>query len=67
MAINRIKLRRIELDLTQVQLAKSIGITRQTISLIESGKYNPTLALCLNICYVLNKSLDELFWEDKDE
>ncbi len=67
MAINRMKLRRIELDMTQAQLAKSIGVTRQTISLIESGKYNPTLALCLNICYVLEMSLDELFWEDKNE
>ncbi len=67
MAINRIKLSRIELDMTQVQLSKMIGVTRQTISLIESEKYNPTLALCLSICHALGKSLDELFWEDKDE
>lgn len=67
MAINRIKLRRIELDMTQANLGKSVGVTRQTISLIESDKYNPTLSLCLKICYSLNKTLDELFWEENYE
>ncbi|GGJ95597.1 hypothetical protein GCM10007063_17600 [Lentibacillus kapialis] len=47
--------------------AEKIGITRQTISLIEKGKYNPTLKLCLSICDVVHKSLDELFWVDKGE
>lgn len=64
MPINRIKLRRIELDMTQVELGKLVGVTRQTIGLIESGKYNPTLSLCINICHILGKTLDDLFYEE---
>lgn len=63
MSINKIKLRRIELNITQAKLAKEVGVTRQTIGLIESCKYNPTLSLCMSICYALSKTLDELFWE----
>lgn len=54
------------MDLTQQQLAEKIGVTRQTISLIEKGKYNPTLKLCLDICYAVNKTLDELFWVKRE-
>lgn len=64
---NHIKIARIQADLTQQQLADKIGVTRQTISLIEKGKYNPTLKLCLELCYSLNRTLDELFWIDKEE
>ena len=64
---NKVKLARVEFELTQQQLADRVGVTRQTISLIEKGKYNPTLKLCLEICYVVNKSLDELFWLEKEE
>ncbi len=60
----KLKLARIEQDLTQEQLAEKIGVTRQTIGLIEARKYNPTLQLCLSICKVLGKTLDELFWEE---
>ena len=60
----RFKLARVENDLTQAELADKVGVTRQTIGLIENGKYNPTLNLCLVIARVLNKTLDELFWED---
>ncbi|MBP3916234.1 helix-turn-helix transcriptional regulator [Clostridium sp.] len=60
----RMKLARIELDMNQDDLAKAVGVTRQTIGLIESGKYNPTLNLCISICKTLNKTLDELFWEE---
>lgn len=59
---NKVKLARVEKSLTQQQLAQRVGVTRQTISLIEKGKYNPTLRLCLEICYAVNKTLDELFW-----
>jgi putative transcriptional regulator len=62
-----VKKARIEAGLTQLQLAENTGVTRQTISLIEKGKYNPTLKLCLAICYAVNKSLDQLFWIDKEE
>ncbi|MBN2795403.1 MAG: helix-turn-helix transcriptional regulator [Clostridia bacterium] len=66
MAINKLKLRRMELDMTQGDLAKAVGVTRQTIGLIETGKYNPTLSLCMSICKVLHKTLDELFWEEEN-
>jgi putative transcriptional regulator len=64
--INNVKIARIQMDLTQQQLAEKIGVTRQTISLIEKGKYNPTLKLCLDICYAVNKTLDELFWVKRE-
>lgn len=64
--VNRIKLARIERDLTQQQLAEAIGVTRQTINLIEKDKYNPTIKLCLAICRVLNKTLNDLFWQEED-
>ena len=63
---NRIKIARIQVDLTQQQLAEKVDVTRQTISLIEKGKYNPSLKLCLNICHAVNKTLDELFWKERD-
>jgi putative transcriptional regulator len=59
---NRVKLARVEQDMTQEQLAGMVGVTRQTIGLIEAGKYNPTLKLCLAIAKATGKSLDELFW-----
>ncbi len=51
-------------DLSQQQLADLCGVTRQTISAIENGEYNPTIRLCLSICRALDKTLDELFWEN---
>ena len=67
---NRVKLARVEKDLTQQDLADLIGITRQTIGLIEARKYNPTIKLCLLIAKVTAKKLDELFWiegQDNEE
>lgn len=63
---NNVKVARIQANLTQQQLAEKTGVTRQTISLIEKGKYNPTLKLCLEICYAVNKTLDELFWVERE-
>lgn len=59
----KMKMARAENDITQEELADKIGVTRQTISLIEAGKYNPTLNLCIAICKELGKTLDDLFWE----
>ena len=47
------------------ELAKKCGVSRQTISAIEKGDYNPTINLCIQICKVLGKTLDELFWEEE--
>ena len=63
---NRVKLARVQADMTQQQLAQKTGVTRQTISLIEKGTYNPSLKLCLEICYAVHQSLDELFWIEKE-
>lgn len=63
----RMKIARIENDMKQEDLAKSVGVTRQTIGLIEAGDYNPTLNLCVAICKALGKTLDELFWEGQNE
>ncbi|ADU32162.1 helix-turn-helix transcriptional regulator [Evansella cellulosilytica] len=60
---NNVKITRIKMSITQEQLAKRVGVTRQTIGLIEKGEYNPSLQLCVSIAKVLNKTLDELFWE----
>ena len=49
--------------MTQEQLARRVGVTRQTIGLIEKGEYNPSLLLCVAIAKELNKTLDNLFWE----
>jgi len=61
----RLKLARVSMDFSQAELAEKIGVTRQTINLIESGSYNPSIKLCLALCHVLNKTLDELFWEEE--
>lgn len=58
------RIARIESEVSQEQLAEIVGVTRQTISLIESGKYNPSLKLCIEICRALNKTLNDLFWEE---
>lgn len=60
----KLKAARAAKDLSQEQLAQLIGVTRQTIGMIEAGNYNPTLNLCIAICKVLDRTLDELFWEE---
>lgn len=60
----KLKAARAFLDLSQQDLADKVGVSRQTINAIEKGDYNPTIQLCRNICKVLGKTLDELFWEE---
>ena len=62
----RLKAARAGKDLSQQELADLVGVSRQTINAIEKGDYNPTIRLCLAICHVLGKTLDELFWEEED-
>ena len=59
----RLKSARAAKDLSQQQLAELVGVSRQTINAIEKGDYNPTINLCISICKALDKTLDELFWE----
>ena len=60
----KLKLARLERDMSQADLAAAVGVTRQTIGLIEAGGYNPTLKLCIAICKTLGCTLDDLFWEE---
>ncbi len=60
----RMKGKRQELKISQAQLAQRIGVSRQTVNMIESGEYNPTLALCIRICHELGCTLNDLFWND---
>lgn len=61
----KIKSARAALDLSQDELAQRVGVTRQTIGMIEAGKYNPTINLCIALCKALGKTLDDLFWDDE--
>ena len=61
----KLKSARAAKDLSQQQLADLVGVSRQTINAIEKGDYNPTIRLCLSICRALDKTLDELFWEEE--
>ncbi len=62
----KIKLARVEKGLSQQDLADLVCATRQTIGLIEKGKYNLSLNLCIKIAKALNRTLNDLFWyEDK--
>lgn len=60
----KLKAARAGMDMSQQELAEKVGVSRQTINAIEKGDYNPSLNLCIQICRVLNKTLDELFWEE---
>lgn len=60
----KLKSARASMDLSQQELADLVGVSRQTINAIEKGDYNPTIKLCIEICKVLNKTLDDLFWEN---
>ena len=62
---DRMRLARAERGMSQADLAAAVGVTRQTISMVESGNYNPTLRLCLAICRCLGRTLNDLFWEDE--
>ncbi|PRR83767.1 helix-turn-helix transcriptional regulator [Clostridium vincentii] len=60
----KMKIARVEKDLSQEKLAEIIGASRQTVGMIESGNYNPTIKLCLAICRALGKTLNDIFEEE---
>ncbi|WP_414049444.1 helix-turn-helix transcriptional regulator [Macrococcus animalis] len=62
--MNKVREYRQVLGLSQKDLALKVGVSRQTINLIENDKYNPTIQLCLKICWSLDADLNTLFWED---
>ena len=59
------KAARVGCDLSQEELAAKVGVTRQTIGMIEAGRFNPSLALCVAICRALGKTLNDLFWDEE--
>lgn len=61
----RLRAARAAKGLSQQALADRVGVSRQTVNAIEQGDYNPTIHLCIAICRALDKTLDELFWEEK--
>ena len=63
----KLKFKRIERNMSQTELAQRAGVTRQTIGLIESGEFNPSLKLCLAICRALGVTLNDLFWEEDSD
>jgi putative transcriptional regulator len=63
----KLKAARAALDLSQQEVATALGVTRQTINAIENGDYNPTIHLCIALCRLLGKTLNDLFWEDDQE
>ena len=64
MANIKLKMARVEKNLSQQELADLVGASRQTIGLIEKEKYNPSLRLCISIAKVLDKTLNDLFWHE---
>ncbi len=61
---NNLKAARTERKLSQGELAKMVGVSRQTISSIETGQFNPTAKLALLLCIALDKKFEELFYFD---
>ncbi|MGB0372728.1 MAG: helix-turn-helix transcriptional regulator [Opitutales bacterium] len=64
MAVHKMKIARVSAGMNQQELAKACEVTRQTIGLIEAGKFNPSLSLCIRISITLGKTLDDLFWPE---
>ena len=60
----KLKAARAAKDLSQQALADIVGVSRQTVNAIEKGDYNPSTKLCISICKALDRTLDELFWEE---
>ena len=61
---NNLKEARHEKNISQTELAKMVGVSRQTISSIETGQFNPTATLALIFCIALDKTFEELFYFD---
>ncbi len=64
---NRLKVYRAMYNMTQEELAKKLGVTRQTIIAIEKGKYVPSLRLAFKIAKLFNVKIEDIFIYDEDE
>lgn len=63
--MNRLRKKRQEIGMTQLELANLTQVTRQTIGLIEKNLYNPSIKICILLCKALGTTLDDIFWEDE--
>ena len=63
----KLRVLRAEHDMTQEDVARAVGVVRQTIAYIEKGEYMPSLGLAWRIANLFNKTIDEVFVFDKDE
>ena len=61
---NRLREARMEKGLSQSQLAQMVGVSRNTISSIETGQFNPTAKLALVLCIALDRKFEDLFYFD---
>ncbi len=59
---NRLKEARAERGMSQFELAETVGVSRNTISSIETGQFNPTAKLALILCIALDKKFEDLFY-----
>ena len=64
---NRLKVARAEMDLTQEELAQRVGVSRQSINAIESGRYVPSTVLALKMARVFGKPVEEVFMLDEND
>ncbi|EGQ0293609.1 helix-turn-helix transcriptional regulator [Staphylococcus pseudintermedius] len=62
--MNRLVEYRKKCGISQLELSRKVGVSRQTINLIENNKYNPSLKLCISICLTLGVTLNDIFWDD---
>lgn len=62
--INRLRVLRAEHDLSQADLAERLGVSRQTVNAIETGKYDPSLPLAFKIATTFQKTIEEIFYPD---
>lgn len=67
LGLNEVKKYRKQQGYTQMELARKLGVARQTINLIENNKYNPSLSLCISLAKNLGTDLNALFWEGKED
>ena len=64
---NRLKIERTILDLTQDELAKKIGVSRQTINSIEKNRFVPSTILALKLAVIFDKTVNDIFILDEDD
>ena len=63
---NRLKDARVQNGLSQTQLAEMVGVSRNTISSIETGQFNPTAKLALVLCIALDRKFEDLFYFEEE-